>query len=231
MPNPLRLGVRRGVEWIMRRSLRAAFSQVGWVGPPPPLPTGTPVVCYANHHTFYDGYLLWLLVTQHLGRPGVLWMREWDRVPFFAVAGAMPFPDDDPARRARTIRATARFLRRHPDGVLVLFPGGELHPPEEGVANFPTEALRRLDRLLPPHVWWPVAIHTTWREATRPVAHLAGGTPHPHIDGDEPHKLAELLGVLGSGLRTPTRILLRGRRSPASRWNLQILRHLFDRTV
>ena len=58
---------------------------------PPSLPDA-PVVLYANHHGFHDGYLLWQLVGHALGRPVVIWMEEWERAPLFGPVGALPFP-------------------------------------------------------------------------------------------------------------------------------------------
>ena len=72
----------------MRQALRRAFRRVSWAGPPPTLPPHTPVVLYANHHNFYDGYLAWLVIHHMLQRPTLTWMAEWDRYPFFAAVGA-----------------------------------------------------------------------------------------------------------------------------------------------
>src|SRR5690606_20216387 len=101
-------GMKRLVEAMIVRALKGAFRRVCWVGPPPALVPGRPVVLYANHHSFFDGYLLWLLLARHLRRPATLWMRDWDRFPFFAAVGVQPFPDEDPARRAATLRRTLR---------------------------------------------------------------------------------------------------------------------------
>ncbi|PSQ74578.1 MAG: acyltransferase, partial [Bacteroidetes bacterium QH_9_64_21] len=121
--------IRRLVEALLRFGLRRTFRQVCWVGDwPPSLPDG-PVIAYANHHHFYDGHLAWLLFPRRLDRPSTIWMADWERAPFFAAVGAQPFPDDDPARRAATLRRTARRFRAHPRTVLVYYPEGTLHAP------------------------------------------------------------------------------------------------------
>lgn len=202
---------RRSVELVMRRSLARAFRYVGWVGPPPTLDPERPVVFHANHHSFYDGYLLWLVARAWLGRPVALWMEEYDRFPFFGWAGAMPFPADDARRRAATLRATGRFLREVPQGALLLFPEGVLHAPEDGVLSFP-DGVERLAAALPPAQACPVAIHLTWRGHDRPVALLRAGT----VDAAGTVSRAALVDAwdaLRAHAGPPDRILLGGRRS------------------
>lgn len=221
----------RLVSWIIERSLRQTFRRVCWVGALPSLPETMPVVLYANHHSFYDGYLAWYLARHTLHRPTVTWMEDWDRFPFFAAQGAYPFPADDPARRAATMRRTARRLRTHPDSLFIYFPEGILHPPEEGIASFSSLPLDRLARLLPPCTWWPVAIHVTWWGESRPTALLAGGTPHTAITGDEHTRLSERWHALRSAPPETTTLLLDGHHSPQETWNFSLLHRLFERHV
>ncbi|MDX1548833.1 MAG: acyltransferase, partial [Rhodothermales bacterium] len=134
------------VRWMMRRSLRRAFRRVAWIGPAPALPEGVPVILYANHHNFYDGYLGWLVAARLLGRPAMTWMEAWDRFPFFGAVGALPFPPGDPRRRAATVRRTLRRFEEASSSVLVYFPEGRLHPPDEGLDPFPEGAFARLAR-------------------------------------------------------------------------------------
>ncbi|MEM9999147.1 MAG: 1-acyl-sn-glycerol-3-phosphate acyltransferase [Bacteroidota bacterium] len=238
--------VRRSVAGLIRRSLRSSFRSVRWVGAwPPPLPAGRPVVLYANHHSFFDGYLLWWLLTQHLRRPPLVWMRDHDRIPLFAPLGTLAFPDDDPRRRAQTIRETARRMRTVPDTALILFPEGEQRPPDAGIGPIATGGLQRIARLLPDAVWWPVALRLTWWDADRPVALLAGGSPHDAPTGDEAARLDTLVDLLRAA-RPPAfgvdnegvtphvtaaaqRVLLEGTRSPAERWDLTPLRGFLGR--
>ena len=218
----------------MARTLRGTFRRVVWVGPPPALPPGAPVVLYANHHGFHDGYLLWWLVGRTLGRPALVWMEAWDQVPLFGPIGALPFPPDDPARRLRTIRTTARRMAADPATVLFLFPEGDLRPPDAGLGPFRAD-LPRLARLLPPGTqWWPVALRTTWWGEDRPTALLTADPPHPAPDGGEADRLAALLARLAATRPADVahgraRLLLDGRRSPAERWDLSRLAPLFAR--
>jgi hypothetical protein len=226
--------MRSLVELLMRYELRRAFRRVCWVGEwPPDLPDG-PVICYANHHHFYDGHLLWLLLTERLGRPSTLWMAEWDRFPFFAAVGVQPFPPDAPRRRAATLRRTARRFRETPETVLVYFPEGTLHSPDEGLRPFPAEAMQRFGRMYASATWWPVALHVTWFGEAAPTALLASGAPHPGPEGAR-----QRLGAVWRDLRSgppatsetgpASHTLLEGRSGPGERWNFSFAAPLFER--
>ena len=219
--------MRRIVEMMLRWSLRRSFRRVRWVGPwPPPLPDG-PVIAYTNHHHFYDGHLAWLVCTDRLNRPSTLWMQDWDAFPFFAPVGVQPFPPDDPARRAATMRRTARWFRERPATVLVYFPGGTLRPPEQGI-TFSGADTQRLARLFPDAIWWPLAIHVTWRGASAPTALLSGGRPH-QADGSEPERLRAVWQTLRTSVPDTPRTLLEGRRSASEIWNFSFLAPFFER--
>ena len=201
------------VAGLMKHSLRTAFRRVCWVGRRPSLPHDRPVVLYANHHNFYDGYLLWLVTARWLERRGLVWMEDADRFPFFKAQGALPFPPDDARRRAAAIRRTIRRFERDARTVLVYFPEGHLHPPEDGLLPFAPEAMQRLDRLLPNTVWWPVAVHATWWGEPRPTALLTGGMPHEQVDGGERAHLEALWQNLRCRVPQTYHTLLTGRSS------------------
>jgi len=224
------------VERMIERSLRQSFRRLVWVGPEPwqgPAPAlspDRPLVLYTNHHSFYDGYFLWLLVRRMMDRPPLLWMNEWTRIPLFGPLGTLPFPPDDPAQRLATIRETARRLRDRPEHVFLYFPEGELRSPDEGVAEFSRDAFRRLAKLLPDATqWWPVGIHVTWWGEDRPTALFAGGTPHDTPTGDEHGRLDDLLETLRATAPNTGRVLLDGRPSAHERWDLSVLAPLFRR--
>ncbi|WP_245846025.1 1-acyl-sn-glycerol-3-phosphate acyltransferase [Longibacter salinarum] len=194
------------------------------------LPDTSPVILYANHHHFYDGHLLWYLLRHALGRPGTIWMEEWDRYPFFAAVGAQPFPTDDSRRRAATIRRTARRFREAPRTVMVYFPEGELHTPAEGIHPFPEGAAQRLARFYPEATWWPIAIDVTFWGDKHPTACLLPGTPHSAPDGNERDRLTRLWHTLRETLpEAPHHVLLNGRPSPTDVWDFSRFASLFAR--
>lgn len=217
------------VSALMRSELRSSFRRICWVGDWPDLPPDVPTVIYANHHHFYDGHLLWWLITQTLRRRPMTWMADWDRFPFFAAVGAQPFPPDDPARRRATLRRTARRFREDPSTVLVYFPEGRLHPPEDGIAPFDPHHFERLARLFPTAQWWPLAIHVTWWGDAAPTALLSGGYTHAHPTGHEHATLERHWLALRREHPSAVETLFEGRRSPSDRWSFSFARPFFKR--
>lgn len=216
------------VARLMRRSLRTAFRRVCWVGPMPVVPADRPVVAYANHHYFHDGFLAWLVLEEVLHRPGITWMAEWDRFPFFSAAGALPFPPDDAARRGATLRRTVKRLRADPGSAFIYFPEGRLHPPDEDVLPFSAAALTRLGRLLPPCSWLPLAVHVAWWGDERPTALLSAGAGHDAIDGGEHARLSDALTALRTTRPGAGQVVLDNRRGLDERWNFRFARPFFE---
>ena len=223
--------VTRAVQALMRYELQSTFRRMAWMsGTLPDLPAGTPVVCYANHHHFYDGHFLWWLLEHVVHRQGTIWMNEWEKFPFFAAVGAQPFPPDDPSQRAATVRRTARRFRDDPETVLVYFPEAELHAPGEGIRPFPDGATERLGRLYPDAVWWPVAIHVTYWGDKYPTVCLRGGSVHDTPDGAERDRLANLWHTLrDTSPAEPHEVLIEGRRSPSDVFDFAFTASFFER--
>lgn len=215
------------VERMMLRALHKQFRRVCWVGDLPDFPADQPIILYTNHHSFYDGYLIWLMAQRLLGRPVLTWMADWDRFPFFGASGALPFPPDDPKRRAATLRHTARLFKEKPETLLFYFPEGELHRPEEGILPFDGAALVRLNRLFPSACWWPFGIHVTWWGEALPTALLGGGAPQPQATGTEHAQLEAVWHSVRTAAPEDTRVLLEGSTGPNESWNLSFLRRFF----
>ncbi len=216
------------VEALLGYDLRRTFRRVWWIGDwPPDLPDG-PVIAYANHHHYYDGHLGWLLFQERLDRPATLWMAEWDRFPFFGAVGAQPFPPDDPARRAATLRRTARRFRDTPRTVLIYYPEGDLQSPDGGVRPFDPERGQKLARLYSEAHWFPFVVHVTWRGHARPTAFLAGGPAH-EADGREHERLTDLWNALRQSELPARHSLLDGTRSASERWSFTFATPFFER--
>lgn len=203
----------RAVEHLIVRELRSAFHAVHvCTTSDAEFPAG-PIVLYANHHTFHDGYAVWYMARHVLARRPLVWMREWERFPFFGAAGAQPFPEEDPAERRRTIRRTRARFDGDDRSALIYFPEGRMHPLEDGVEPWPSEVFPRLHRILGRPQWAPVALYPAWRENDRPELFIGLGEPRPAVDGTEFDRLAQLLGVMPDLSRAGTRIVLKGHRS------------------
>lgn len=220
--------VRSLVEGLFRFDLWRNFRRVCWIGNwPPELPEG-PVIAYSNHHSYYDGHLAWLLFRARLHRPPTTWMEEWDRFPFFAALGAQPFPLDDATRRAATIRRTGRRFEDDPQTVLIYYPEGRLHSPDEGIAPFDEAALQRIADFYEEARWWPYATHVTWRSGARPTALLTGGTVHD-ADGNEQARLTQLWQKLQQPRNGSNHVLLEGSRSAHELFDFSVLSSVFER--
>jgi len=217
------------VEQLMLYSLRSTFARVQWVTPLPVLPPDRPLILYANHHSFYDGYLLWLIAAHWQNRRPLMWMAEWDRMPIFTMVGAQPFPADDAQRRAATLRRTIRTFRDDPTSALGYFPEGRQHPPEEGIDSFDPAFMQTLDRLMPDKLWWPIGIHLTWDKEAYPVVRLGGGPLHQAADGTEVDRLHAVWSEVQTPDVSPTATLIEGKQGANERWDFHLLRAAFAR--
>lgn len=182
---------------------------------------------YANHHSFFDGHLLWAFARHALDCRVNLCMREWTRFPFFGEAGALPFPDGDASSRAATSRETARRLRADTWHTLLLFPEGAMHPAEEGVLPWPADQIVRLSRILPAAAFCPIAIYHSWRDADRPVAFRGVGEAVPGASGSEWRHLSDLLLEMPRLSLENSDVLVTGKQSMNERWNFRFLAPLF----
>jgi len=103
---------------IMRRALARGLAGVWGVDGPDAVPAGGAVIV-ANHHSWWDGYLLWWTV-RRARRPLAILIEPatMDRFPFFRRLGGIP---------AGEVRAATRAVRG--GAWLVVFPEGALRPP------------------------------------------------------------------------------------------------------
>jgi 1-acyl-sn-glycerol-3-phosphate acyltransferase len=116
---------------------------------------------------------MYLAATQ-LGLPIVDWIQEYDAFPLFGKIGGMPFPADDPARRAATIKKTIRMMRE--DGrSLMLFAEGILHRPPE-LMTF-GKSLELVAGKVPGVAVVPVSIRYEMGLHERPECFLGFGAP------------------------------------------------------
>lgn len=151
------------LPWVMRRSLRRGLRGVYVRGAWDALPTDG-VLFAANHHSWWDTYLLWL-VGQRLKRPisGLMLTETLDRFPFFRAHGALP---------TTAVREALRRLER--GELLLLFPEGGVRV-AGGVERL-EPGLEFLARRagLPVH---PVAFRVVLRGSQYPEAFLLLGEP------------------------------------------------------
>ena len=159
---------------------------------------GRPVIVFANHHYWWDGYLGYWLI-RAWGRSMVVWMEAYRRFPPFRATGALPFPPDDPQVRARTVRRTVQILRTEP-AALLLFPEGVLHGDTERLLPF-QRSLHWLACRVPQATLLPLAIHIEPSYHQYPRAYLSVGAPFQSASTDETAWLAEAAGAVETLLR------------------------------
>jgi 1-acyl-sn-glycerol-3-phosphate acyltransferase len=195
---------------MIRRNVRARFHRVYWQ--PPNLPEDRPFVVVPNHHGWHDGYIMYLALTK-LKISFVDWITEFDSFPLFRYVGGMPFPADDPARRATTIRQSLQWMQR--GGSLLLFAETELHRPPE-LLSF-GRMLEFVRKKVPNSLILPVAIRYELSVHERPEAIVRFGSPTE--DGQAARVAIEALLKLPF---CPTRldVLAEGTGDVNERWTL-----------
>jgi hypothetical protein len=160
---------------------------------------GRPVILFANHHYWWDGYLGYWLI-RAWGRRMVVWMESYRRFPPFGAIGALPFPPDDPMARARTVKRSVQALRTEPATALLLFPEGTLHGDTERLLPF-QRSLHWLACRVPQAMLLPLAIHIEPSYHQYPRAFLSVGAPFQSASTDETAWLAEAAGAVETLLR------------------------------
>ena len=120
--------VARWFAWYFRRLAARHFAGVHWNAAEDPAEWGpTPVLVVANHSTWWDGPLAYLL-SRELGRPFNVAMeaRHLERHPYFNWIGAHPIRRTTMAERYADIEWLGATLV--PGGMLWIFPQGERRP-------------------------------------------------------------------------------------------------------
>ncbi|HMS54440.1 MAG TPA: hypothetical protein PKA27_03490 [Fimbriimonadaceae bacterium] len=205
---------------MIRRAVRKNFKAVYWE---PPLQTlAHPTILFANHHGWYDGYLMYH-VAHALNLRCLDWIEEFDTFPLFRYVGGLPYPKDDASRRAATIRQTVRSLEGGSRS-LVIFPDQPLHyPPEIGPM---ARSLEFLARKVPAARLVPVAINYEFAMHERAEAFIRIGSPIAHsttLLTDCRNHLVDLLEETRRLVRVghDFQLLVRGTDSINERWDMR----------
>lgn len=197
--------------------VRAAFRGLWLRGTLPEGPA--PLVVYANHGSFWDGFVAHQLCRAG-GWDGYCMMEErmLARYPFLAWLGAFSIRRRDPRATLETFRYARRLLAA-PRSAVFMFPEGELRP----VPTLPLHLERGVEVLarLADARCVPLAIRYVFLEDERPDVLLAIGEAHPVAPLYEMQtRLGALLESLLEARGTAGfRRLVRGRCSVAARWD------------
>lgn len=161
------------VGGMICRSVRSRLRNLYWS--PPTSQLNPPVIFYANHHGWLDGYLMFHAITKLRVRC-LDWIEEFDSFPLFAKVGGMRFAKGDLAGRANTIRRTIKLMKTDSRS-LVIFPEGVLHRPN-GLLPF-GRSLQTIATKVSGVTMVPVAIKYEMSMHERPEAWLSFGESHP----------------------------------------------------
>ncbi len=206
-------GLGQYVEW----KLRSAFRGIWLDGALPEGDEG--VICYANHSSFWDGFLAHLLA-KRAGRDGYAVMEEQNlrRYQFLTRIGAFSIRRGDSHSALQTFRH-ARALLKRPRAAVFIFPQGKIEanalPPlkfERG-----TEVLARMAKAR----CVPVALRYAFFEHEHPDVVVKVGEVHaPAPLSEMERRLGALVGEL-QGIKDVASLapLVRGRRSVAEQWD------------
>lgn len=203
----------RYVEWKLRSSFRGLWCEGA-------LPGGDePLLMYANHSSFWDGFAAHAFSEAH-GRDGYALMEERNlaRYRFLRRLGAFSIRRGDAASARETLKYAARLLTR-PRAVVCVFPQGVLEPRAKAPLKLEggVELLARLAGVR----CVPVAMHFGFFEHEYPDIVLHVGAAHaPEALEGMAARLDALVAAQSkltscAGLRP----LLNGRRSVAERWD------------
>ncbi len=164
--------IGRAVGGMIRRTVKSRLRNLYWS--PPKDPLKQPVIFYANHHGWLDGYLMFEALTK-LDIRFLDWIEEFDSFPLFSKVGGMRFAKGDLIGRANTVRTTIKTMRAESRS-LILFPEGILHRPPS-LLPF-GRSLEVVANKVPKASLVPVAIYYELSMHERPEAWLSFGEPH-----------------------------------------------------
>ncbi len=193
---------------LCRRSLWKSFHAVRFRAvaplPLPPSQLNIPVIFYANHNTWWDGYLAHIVTRQLYGLEPYLMMdiQQLRRYFFFSWAGVFSVDQQNGRSAMRSIEYIAEELRGGPGRALWIFPQGQIQPQERRPLDFHSGLARTIRRVGECYVYPVAARFEFFREQYPEILIDVGEMRHfPAEAGFDPKKLtAELEQTLTAQL-------------------------------
>lgn len=203
----------RYVRWKVRSSFRSL-----WVSGSLPEPAAGPVLVYANHTSFWDGFVAHQLALG-FGREPFALMEEVNlrAYPFLSWIGAFSIRRGEAASALESLRYAQRLLTR-PKATVFIYPEGRIRP-----FGLPLE-LERGAAVLGRRVGCPMvpaAVRYVFFEDERPDILVSLGDAHA---AESIEQMAERLGRELERVTAKTspqgfRCLVSGNRGVAARWD------------
>lgn len=221
---------------LVRPALRRAFHRIAlhcaepWSerGPAGDLAT----IVYANHPSWWDGYMAFFLSDELWRCESYLMMEEPQlaRYGFFRYCGVFSVDRHDPREGMRSVRYAAELLRMRPGRVLWIFPQGEITPNDR--RPFETFAgVAHIVKRAAPVRCIPMALRFEFLDQQRPEALVRLGPAqvidggidtavlHQQLDQHLLHEIDALRDDVLSGATAHYRTVLRGRASVNVAWD------------
>ncbi len=173
------------VEWLITSSLRRAFSQVHLKmrpSPDAPLPHARidrPVIFYANHSSWWDGYIAYMVVKRTLGLDGYLMMdvRQLRKYFFFTWVGTFSVDRFNPRSAIASINYAVETLEAAPGRTLWIFPQGEIQANSRRPLDFYNGAAQVARKLKDAYLY-PVALRYEFLTNQFPDIFISIGPGH-----------------------------------------------------
>lgn len=194
-PTPV---LARWFAWYFRRLARRHFATVQWMTADDPADWGPlPILAVANHTTWWDGPLAYLLSAE-LGREFHVAMeaQHLARYPYFRRIGAHPLRRTTPRARWDDLARLDQMIA--PGRILWMFPQGSRRPAREAIGRLERGAAHLALTRRPVRIV-PVTIRLVHGSEQLPEAYLRVG-PSWIVGVQDPHDRRELTDDIARAL-------------------------------
>ena len=170
---------------LVRPSLRRAFHRVAISAPHGEDWSDLPTIFYANHPSWWDGYIAFFLCDERWRIAGYLMMEEPQlrRYRFFQRCGCFSVDRHNAREGMRSVAYAAQLLRGRPGRGLWIYPQGEIRPNDRRPLQTYAGAAHVTRRAAPVRCV-PVALRFEFFGEQRPEALVRLGPPHIVEGGD-----------------------------------------------
>ena len=174
----------RALNWLIYQTLvyrpaRRHFARVRLrQAAPKPERNGPPVVLFANHSSWWDGYMAMLLNERvwHLDTYVMIEEAQLARYSFFRWAGGFSVNRQNARSAAASIAYSAELLNQRQGRMLLIFPQGEILANDRRPVSFYT-GIGHLARRVRDGRFYPLALRYEFVGEQRPEAFLSVGAP------------------------------------------------------
>jgi len=227
---------------LVRPALRRTFDRIALAQAAPRPQSDLPTLIYANHPSWWDGYMAFFLADEYWRCQGYLMMEEPQlaRYGFFRYCGVFSVDRHDPREGMRSVAYAAQLLAGHSQRVVWIFPQGEIQPNDKRPFVTFAGAAHVAKRAAPVRCI-PMALRFEFAGQQRPEALIRLGEAHIvadsvnvkalHQEMDERllREVDQLRADVASGATATYQTVLEGRPSVNVKWD-RVRQRFFGRT-